>query len=100
MLSVFSTISTSFPQEKIAEPPCFLRDREYASNQRKRDLPEGESRQGAIGRTGNGTQAVFGKLDADGWNRENSYNQDVTTEEAGKRGFTLAVPGDSGVIIG
>jgi hypothetical protein len=41
---------------------------------------EGESRQGAIGRTGNGTRAVFGKLDAVGWNRENSYNQDVTTE--------------------
>jgi hypothetical protein len=34
---------------------------------------------------------VFGKLDAVGWNRENSYNQDVTTEEAGKREFTLAV---------
>jgi hypothetical protein len=41
------------------------------------DLPEGESRQGAIGRTGNGTHAVFGKLDAVGWNRENSYNQAI-----------------------
>ncbi len=45
-IDCISTMRTLFPQKKRAITTSFSSDYEYDSNQRKRDLPEGESRQG------------------------------------------------------
>src|SRR5271170_6815103 len=86
-----STLRTSFPHQKIRGTLLLSSRSRVSSNQRERDLPEGESRQGAAGRTGNGTLEAFGKPDANGQIRESSYNA-VIEEKSGKRGFTPVGP--------
>jgi hypothetical protein len=109
---------TYFPQSKryfhkkiAARPHAFQADREYLSNQRRRNLPVGESRQGPSGgpatelrenrqrnsrRTGNGTREAPRKLVASAWH-EKALTANGTTEEFGKRGLRSKAPNDSEV---
>jgi hypothetical protein len=67
-IAVISTIPVLFPQKINVANDDFQAVLEYLTNQRRRDLPVGESRQRAIKRTGNGTREAIGKLDAYGCN--------------------------------
>jgi hypothetical protein len=72
-LTRFNT-SPSFPQKHPyfhiktpVLPSCILARQEYLSTQRRRNLPEGESRKGLIERIGNETHAALRQLaDVDG----------------------------------
>jgi hypothetical protein len=97
-IDCISTMRTLFPQKKRVITTSFSGDYEYDSNQRKRDLPEGESRQGLSREPATGLARHTGNwMLTDG--TEKALTTNVITEENEDRGLRPGVPGNSGVAI-
>jgi hypothetical protein len=74
-MTVFPQYALHFHKNNAREPLIFRRNCEYLTNQRRRNLPVGESRQGPSRESATRLNEAFRKLDAYGWNRESSYSE-------------------------
>lgn len=84
-LSTYPQFMRYFHTTKFARASCIHSDRAYASNQRKRDLPEGESRQGlSRGPATELTRRSGNWMLTDG--TEKALTTSGVTEEFGERG--------------